>query len=265
MRRSSAGRAASVVLGVALLAGACTASGDPAPGDPAPGNPAPGGASVPSSGPGSTGTASTGTAPTVDPSDAAGILARARERAASARSGRFTGTIREGGEQATVEFGGTRDGSSVDVTKSAPRAGTVRLISVGGSVYVKADETFWSSQNVPFIVSLAGDRFVTVPAGVVPVLDELTLASFVDRSIGTFPAGQLSPAVGEETIDGVACWVLTTSTGSAADGALYVSKDTFDVVRWVGTADQPGRLDFSRWGEDLGVTPPSGDQVFSIG
>jgi hypothetical protein len=265
MGRSSAARAASVVLGVALLAGACTSSGDPAPGDSASGNPSPGGASVPVGGPGSTGAAPTGATATVEPSDAASILARAKDRAARASSGRFTGTIRDGGEQAKVSFAGTRDGSSVDVTKSAPRAGTVRLISVGGSVYVKADDTFWSSQNVPFIVSLAGDRFVKVPAGVVPVLDELTLASFVDRSIGTFPADDLSPTVGEEIVGGVPCWVLTTSTGSAPDGALYVSKATLDVRRWIGTAAQPGRLDFSRWGEDQGITPPPGDQVFSIG
>ncbi|MEO7447138.1 MAG: hypothetical protein ABI336_02590 [Humibacillus sp.] len=186
-------------------------------------------------------------------------------QASAARSGAFTGTIQDQGEQARVSFAGTRDGSRVDVTKVAAKAGSVRLVSVGGSVFVKADGTFWSSQKVPFIVSIAGDRFITVPAGVVPILDELTLASFVDRSIATFPADDLSATVGEQTVAQVPCWVLTTGTGNPADGALYVAKETSDVVRWVGTKKQPGRLDFSRWNTDLGITAPPDDQVFSVG
>lgn len=200
-----------------------------------------------------------------DASNAAQILARAQAKAAAARSGAFTGTIDDEGEQAKVTFAGTRDGSAVDVTKSAPKAGRVHLISLDGSVYVKADDTFWSSQNVPFIVSLAGDRFVKAPAGVVPVLDELTLKAFVDRSIGSYSAADLSGPVLQNAVGGQDCWVLTTGSGKPADGALYVSKDADEVLRYVGPAKRPGRLDFSRWDADLGITAPPADQVFSIG
>ncbi len=246
----SAARTTTGLLVVVLLAGGCTSAGDPSP-------------------TGSTGSGVTGggaaTARALDGTDAAALLSRATAQAKAARSGAFAGTIRDQGEQATVSFAGTRDGSAVDVRKSAPKAGTVRLVSVGGTVYVKADDTFWSSQSVPFIVSIAGDKFIKVPAGVVPVLDELTLASFVDRSIATFPAQDLSDTVGEETVDDVPCWVLTTGSGQPRDGALYVSKETSDVARWIGTSAHPGQLDFSRWNADLGIKAPPGDQVLSIG
>lgn len=195
----------------------------------------------------------------------AALLARAQANAAAARSGAFQGTIADQGEQAQVSFKGTRDGSSVDVTKSAPKAGRVHLISVGGSVFVKADKTFWSTQNVPFLVSVAGDQFIKVPAGVVPVLDQLTLAAFVDRSIGTYSATDLPTQPAQAKLAGVDCWVLTTTSGRPADGALYVAKGTLEVMRFVGPASNPGQLDFAGWNTDLGVAAPPPDQVFSIG
>lgn len=250
-RRSKTPRRAGLLIGTAVLLVSCAASPSGGP---------EGSSSLP---PGAT--VAPATTRPVDGSDAATVLVGAINRASAARSGAFTGTIQDQGERARVSFVGTRDGSSVDVTKIAAKAGSVRLVSVGGSVFVKADGTFWSSQKVPFIVSIAGDRFIKVPAGVVPILDELTLASFVDRSIKTFPADDLFGTVGEETVAQVSCWVLTTGTGNPADGALYVAKESSDVVRWVGTKEQPGRLDFSRWNRDLGITAPPDDEVFSVG
>ncbi len=246
---ATAMRTTTGLVAVVLLAGACTSG--------------PGATGAGSSGAGST--AAVVTAGPVDGTDAAAILSRATAQAKAASSGAFAGTIRDQGETATVAFLGTADGSSVDVRKAAAKAGTVRLVSVDGTVYVKADDTFWSSQSVPFIVSLAGGKFIKVPAGVVPVLDELTLSSFVDRSIATFPASDLGESVGEELVNTIPSWVLTTRSGRPEDGALYVSKDKGEVVRWIGTAASPGRLDFSRWNVDLGITPPPADQVFSIG
>ena len=149
--------------------------------------------------------------------------------------------------------------------KAAPKAGRVHLIALDGTAYVKADKTFWSQQSVPFLVSLFGDQFVKVPAGVVPVIDQLTLKAFVTKSIGTYAASDLPAPVTETTVNGIDCWVLTTTSGKPADGALYVSKSAAEVVRWVGTPQQRGRLDFSRWNQKLGVTAPPADQVFSIG
>ena len=213
----------------------------------------------------SDGTGSAGSAGSLDTSSPAAIFAAAKTHAEAATSGAFTGTIEDEGEQAQVSFKGTRDGSTVDVTKVAPKAGRVHLISLGGAVYVKADKTFWNQQSVPFLVSLFGDQFVKVPAGVVPVLDQLTLKAFVGRSVGSYSATDLTGPVSEDAVDGIDCWVLTTTSGRPADGALYVSKDAADVVRWVGTPQRSGQLDFSRWNQKPGVTAPPADQVFSIG
>lgn len=251
-------RAAGAVMAASLLSlvAACSTGGGET-------SPAPvAGSSVGTRGSGS---ASTDGAGTADPASPAALFAAAAAHANAATSGAFTGTIDDEGEHAQVSFKGTRDGSTVDVTKAAPKAGRVHLISLGGAVYVKADKTFWNQQSVPFLVSLFGDQFVKVPAGVVPVLDQLTLKAFVDKSIGTLSASDLSGTVSESTVNGIDCWVLTTASGKPADGALYVSRDGAEVVRYVGTPAHAGQLEFSRWNQQPGVTAPPADQVFSIG
>lgn len=251
LRRAAAG---AITASLVALAAACSTGGGDSRPDPATG------AASRATRPGSTAGAGV-----LDASHPTAIFAAAKAHAEAARSGAFTGTIDDQGEQARVSFTGTRDGSSVDVTKAAPKAGRVHLISLGGTVYVQADKTFWNQQKVPFLVSLFGDQFVKVPAGVVPVLDQLTLKAFVEKSIGTYSASDLSGPVTKDTVDGVDCWVLTTASGRPADGALYVSKGSADVARWVGTRQQPGRLDFSRWNQNPRVVAPPSDQVFSIG
>lgn len=246
VRQTVAGAGAAAIL---LLATACSggATGTQAPG-----------ASTGSSTPGTATSAAAEKSPTT-------LLGQAQANAKAARSGAFDGAIADQGEQAQVSFKGTSDGSRVDVTKAAPKAGQVHLISLDDSVYVKADKTFWSQQNVPFLVSLAGAKFIKVPAGVVPVLDQLTLAAFVTKSIGSYAPGDLPSPVASDTVDGIDCWVLTTSSGKPADGALFISKSALEVVRYVGTTDNPGRLDFSQWNQKQGVSAPPPDQVFSIG
>ena len=68
---------------------------------------------------------------------------------------------------------------------------------------------------------------------------------------------QLSDTVGSESVGGVDAWVITDAKGQA-EGALYVSKSEFEIVRFTGSSASPGQLDFSRWNEDLGIKPPLG-------
>jgi hypothetical protein len=69
--------------------------------------------------------------------------------------------------------------------------------------------------------------------------------------------------VGSDTVDGVDCWVLTDKSGKE-NGALYVAKDTKQLVRFTGTKESPGQLTFTQWNEDLGIKAPAADQVMEI-
>ena len=92
----------------------------------------------------------------------------------------------------------------------------------------------------------------------------LSLKSFLEKAFGAVTPQQLAKDVTSENVGGVDCWVLTDKKGKA-EGALYVSKDKSEVVRFTGSSSSPGQLDFSKWNEDLGIKAPEAAQIMKIG
>ncbi|HET7400060.1 MAG TPA: hypothetical protein VFJ94_16205 [Intrasporangium sp.] len=196
-------------------------------------------------------------------SAAARILEKARSNALSARSGAFTGEVQQGKEKMQISFKGTSDGKTADVAIAMGTRGKVRLIAVGGGIYMQADETFWKNQKAPASVQKAGDKFVKAPASAASLTSSLNLTAFLKEAFGAVTASKLSDVVTSASVGGVDCWVLTDKQG-ARNGALYVSKRAYELVRFTGSPSSPGQLDFSRWNQDVGVTAPPASQIITI-
>lgn len=242
-------------LAIALSTTAC-ASDAPAPTS----SSGPGSATAPgSSGPTTPAATDTETVP-----DAGAILDRAKANALAAKSGAFSGTIQNNGSTMRIAFKGTTDGKTSDVEIEQKGVGTVRLISVAGAVYIRADETFWKEQGAPEEVQQAGDKFVKAPPSAANLTDDLNLKTFLSKAFSSLDTSEINGQVGSETVNGVDCWVLTDKSGKA-NGAFYVAKGTYQLVRFTGTQESPGQLDFSQWNEDLGITAPSKDEVLDLG
>lgn len=192
------------------------------------------------------------------------ILLKAKNNALSAKSGAFSGHVDQNGKTMVIDYKGTADGTSADVSLQVESEGKVHVISVPSGVYIQADTTFWKAQGAPASVQKAGNRFVKVPSGTSNLASSLSLNTFLDKAFGAVSASALSDTVGSQTVNGIDTWVLTDKKGPD-EGALYVSKGTYEVVRFVASKDKPGQLDFSRWNEDLGITAPPADQVMSLG
>ena len=195
---------------------------------------------------------------------AADLLQDAKANALAATSAAFVGEITQNGEQMKIDFKGTSDGKTADISLQMGSIGKVHLISVPGSLYMQGDASFWKAQGAPAAVQKAGDKFVKAPADAAAMADSLSLRSFLKEAFGAITPEQLSDSVGEDTVGGVPCWVLTDRRGKA-EGMLYVSKDRSEVVRFTGSKDSPGQLDFSRWNEDLGIAAPPASQVMPLG
>jgi hypothetical protein len=195
---------------------------------------------------------------------AADILTKAKANALNATSGAFTGHIDQDGKAMVIDYKGTADGKSADVSLEVVGQGKVRVIAVPGAAYIQADEKFWKSQGAPAAVQKAGDKFVKAPANASTIADSLSLNAYLDKAFGAVTTTALSDTVGSETVDGVDTWVLTDKKGPE-EGALYVSQDSFQVVRYVAPEANPGQLDFSRWNEDLGIKAPPASQILAIG
>lgn len=213
--------------------------------------------------PTSTASAPVGTTTTsVAAPGAADILEKAKTNAVKATSAAFTGRIEQDGAEMVIDFKGTSDGSSSDVTLEVESQGRVRVISVAGEVYLQGDAQFWTAQGV----SAPADpgAFVRAPAEAKELSQQLSLNAFLDEAFAAVTPAQLSDTVGSETVGGVDAWVITDA-GGKDKGALYVSKSDFQIVRFTGSSASPAELDFARWNEDLGIVAPPADQVATAG
>lgn len=194
---------------------------------------------------------------------ASDVLEQAKTNALAATSGAFNGTVQDSGKKTTIDFKGTSDGKTADITIAVVGDGKARVISVADGIYIQGDETFWKRQNAPAKVIAAKDKFIKAPASAAAMTESLSLKAFLQKAFGAVTPSQVSSTVGEESVNGVDCWVITDTKGKA-EGALYVSKDKFEVVRFTGSTGSPGQLDFSRWNEDLGITAPPASQVLTL-
>ena len=109
----------------------------------------------------------------------------------------------------------------------------------------------------------AGDKFIKAPSSAGSMTQSLSLNTFLQKAFGAVTPQQLATDVASENVGGVDCWVLTDKKGKS-EGALYVSKDKFEVVRFTGSKASPGQLDFSQWNADLGIKAPDASQIMKI-
>lgn len=242
--------AVSGALAISLGAAACSKSETPAAGSS-------------STAPATSAATSTG-ATAGDAPQASEILDKARTSALAARSGAFVGQIDQGGKTIKIDFKGTSDGKTADITIDMEGDGKARVISLTDAVYIQADAEFWKKQGAPASVQKAGNKFIKAPTTAGAMTESLSLKTFLEKAFGAVKPSQLATDVASEDVGGVPCWVLTDKKGKA-EGALYVSKDKFEVVRFTGSSGSPGRLDFSKWNEDLGIKAPAASEIMKIG
>ena len=144
---------------------------------------------------------------------AAEILEKARANAVSASSAAFTGRIDQDGTEMVIDFKGTSDGSSADVTLQIQDEGRVRVISAAEEVYLQGDAQFWKTQGLPS--PPAADKFVKAPVAAKELTQQLSLNSFLDEAFNAVTPSQLSDTVGSESVGGVDAWVITDAKGQA--------------------------------------------------
>jgi hypothetical protein len=248
--------AVSGALAISLGAAACSKSDTPAAGT----SSSTGAGSSSTSAPAATSSTTTDSGSTIE---ASSILEKAKTNALAATSGAFVGQVDQSGKTIKIDFKGTSDGKTADISIEMEGDGKARVISVADGVYIQGDATFWKKQGAPASVQKAGDKFIKAPSSASSMTESLSLKSFLEKAFGAVTPQQLAPTVGSENVGGVDCWVLTDKKGKS-EGALYVSKDKSEVVRFTGSSDSPGQLDFSKWNEDLGIKAPEASQVMKI-
>ncbi len=263
--KTTATRIVALAGAVAISFGAAACgSSDPAPSPAAPSSPS---SSTPAASPSSSDAptpSDSSSSVTGDNSKAADIVEKAKSNALAAKSAQFAGAVEQSGEEMKISYKGTSDGKTADISIESSKQGKARIIALPEGTFIQADAKFWKNAGAPASVQTAGGKFIKAPSSASSMTDSLSLKSFSQKAFGSISKSSFASKVGEENVNGIDCWVVTDKRGKGS-GALYVSKDKNQIVRFTGTKTSPGQLDFSKWNEDLAIKAPAASQIMKLG
>lgn len=144
--------------------------------------------------------------------------------------------VRDKGATGTISMGGNE----------------IQLITVGGSVYMKADKKFWTQFGSAAAAAVIGDRWVKASATNSSFADLASLGDFTS-SLGSFLKPTSTLTKGEEkTVDGTPAIGLVDGSGT-----LWVATDGEPLPIKIQPKAGTDGMTFSDWGADVTITPPA--------
>ena len=184
-----------------------------------------------------------------------------RNNVAAAKSVRIKGEVTTAGKTQTIDIAGDRDGKN---TRALVNDGTgqAELLTVGDSVYIKADTAYWTEHASATAAKVAAGKYVKVPAGI--GAGALRVGSLLDGAFTDLPLAGLLQKVEATDLDGTPAYVLADRLNPQA-GRVYISADgNARLLRIVSTKTSAGTLDFSEWDAVPPRSAPPADQLVKI-
>lgn len=195
------------------------------------------------------------------------VYKQVRAAAMAAKSGHVKGTVSQSGDTMTLDMGGVADGSN-GKTVISTKDGKITVVMAGAKAYVGGDAKFWtSSAGAAEGAKLVG-KYVELPAAQAKEFTSgLSLKGLLDEMFSDPQLSKmqnLTTKVTETTLDGQAAYLLEDRV--AKDGQIYVSADgKGQLLKIVGTKDQPGSLEFSEWDAYPAVAAPAANLIVRKG
>jgi hypothetical protein len=190
------------------------------------------------------------------------ILTTAEQDMKALSSVRVAGDLTVDGEELDFDM---RVSSAGDCSGTIGVAGgQAELMSVNGTVYMKPDETVWTTLAGPdaeMVKSAVGDRWISEPAseggfGGLCDLDELLSDLGDDEEAG----GEVGDV---EDVDGTEAVTVDSETDEGDPLTVWVAVDEpHHILKMeVTEGDEPGTVTFSEFDEPLDLEPPAEDEV----
>jgi hypothetical protein len=187
----------------------------------------------------------------------------------AASSVRITGKLDDSGQGVTLDLtdvaaqgcqGTIGLAASASATGSAAMSGTAALIVADGTVYMKLDQSFFTSAGLP------ASEFSDVVGKYIKLTSTSDLASFARLCNPSTLAGAFAKQdtgfvqVGSATINGQPALAFKQPKNTA-NGTVYVSqKATPEIVRITGPSNE-GSVDFSNYNVRATITAPSPGEI----
>jgi len=184
-----------------------------------------------------------------------------RNSVAAAKSVRIKGEVTSGGKTQTINIAGDRDGKNTSALVN-DGTGQAELLTVGDSVYIKADTAYWTEHASATAAKVAAGKYVKVPAGI--GAGALRVGSMLDGAFTDLPLAGLLQKVEATDLEGTPAYVLADRLNPQA-GRIYISADgNARLLRIVSTKTSAGTLDFSEWDAVPPKSAPPADQLVKI-
>jgi hypothetical protein len=184
-----------------------------------------------------------------------------RKNVAAAKSVRIKGGVTIGGKKLTIDIAGDREGKNTRALVS-DGTGEAELLTVGGSIYIKADTAYWTKNGSAAAAKVAAGKYVKVPAGT--GVGDLKVGTLLDGAFTDLPLAGAFQKVEATDVDGTPAYLLADRL-SPQDGQIYVSADgKARLLRIVSVKANAGTLDFSEWDAVPPKSPPPADQLVRI-
>lgn len=194
-----------------------------------------------------------------DAPSAKDLYAKTREASLAAKSAKLEGTVTEAGQKMDVELEGKVDGSNQRVEVDYGAKGTVEIITIDGTHYVKGDEAFWTSQGglTKSQIESAGidEKYVSTTDD---SMSEFTFKSLLDQMFKEEAMSgleSLTTPVEKVTEEGVEAWKMTDG-----DAEVLVTADDKNYLHKI-KAGEDATLNFSDWDAVEEFKAPPANQV----
>ncbi|MBB0245088.1 hypothetical protein FNQ90_13475 [Streptomyces alkaliphilus] len=199
----------------------------------------------------------------LDGMDADEIAEKARTSMAELSS------LRMEAELGTPEEGGVFDvamSTDGDCRGSMSMEGAeVEFMVVGGTSYMRGDESFWSQQGMDgeSMRELVGDRWIVAPEGQGGFAETCQLDSFLEDLNSDSDEDRDWERVDGETIDGTETVGITRTEDDGSTVTVYVADDDdAHILRMVNDSETDGgTVEFSEFDEDIDVEAPADEDT----
>ena len=178
----------------------------------------------------------------------------------------LSGDVTTQGEEITLDLTLTDEGNCEG--EVGVQGGTAQIISLDGQSWFKADDAFWEAsagQAADQITKMVGDKWVVQPG-------EESFASFCDLDTllkelgGDEDDTKATKQEDTEEIDGQEAVVLDSETDDGDPLTAWVSVDDphYILQMEVTEGEEPGKVTFSEFDEDVSIEAPAEDETIDL-
>lgn len=194
------------------------------------------------------------------------IAAAAKSAMADLNSLKVSGEITSDGQQISIDVQTDVDGNCTG--SMGIDDGTVELLGVDGSTWMKPDEAFWTSfagEGAQQVLSIVGDKWVVIPADGDSLSQFCNAGDLIDQLVKDDAEETTYTTTGTDSLDGQDVVLVDSDDpeNGVSTGYVLVDEPHF-LVKVERTEGDVGMVTFSEFDEPVEVEAPAADDQIDL-